>query len=102
MTALDYITLCRDELEALRLCDVEGLTQEQAGRCMGISRGTVQRLLMRRRKRPSGPLSHQKQSSSSPKLMLNVNLRTPSMDKIERAGHFGSVWYGAFLIQLCS
>jgi len=29
----------------MRLCDVEGLDQEQAGDHMGVSRGTVQRLL---------------------------------------------------------
>ncbi len=34
-----------DELEALRLCDLEGLDQETAGERMGVSRGTVQRLL---------------------------------------------------------
>jgi len=37
--------LHRDELEVLRLCDRDGLVQEQAGSRMGISRGTVQRLL---------------------------------------------------------
>jgi len=37
--------LQRDELEALRLCDRDGLVQEQAGSKMGVSRGTVQRLL---------------------------------------------------------
>ncbi len=33
------------ELEALRLVDLEELTQEDAGRKMGVSRGTVWRLL---------------------------------------------------------
>lgn len=42
---LRHIPLQRDELEALRLCDLEGLTQEQAGKRMGVSRGTVQRML---------------------------------------------------------
>lgn len=37
--------LAQDELESLHLCDGEGLTQEEAGVCMGVSRGTVQRLL---------------------------------------------------------
>ena len=37
--------LAADELEALRLCDGLGLTQEEAGTRMGISRGTVQRLV---------------------------------------------------------
>lgn len=42
---LKLIILYRDEFEALRLCDKEDLTQEEAGKKMGISRGTVQRLL---------------------------------------------------------
>lgn len=45
MTELEVITLGEDELEALRLCDVEGLHQAVAGERMGVSRGTVQRLL---------------------------------------------------------
>lgn len=48
---LDQIMLYRDELEALKLCDFEGLTQEQAGERMGVSRGTIQRLLTSARKK---------------------------------------------------
>jgi uncharacterized protein len=42
---LEIIQLAHDELETLHLCDGEGKTQEEAGNCMGVSRGTVQRLL---------------------------------------------------------
>ena len=42
---MEIIRLAQDELEALHLCDGEGMTQEEAGVCMGVSRGTVQRLL---------------------------------------------------------
>jgi uncharacterized protein len=42
---MEFIQLAHDELEALHLCDGEGKTQEEAGVCMGVSRGTVQRLL---------------------------------------------------------
>ena len=42
---LAVIHLDQDELEALHLCDGEGKTQEEAGTCMEVSRGTVQRLL---------------------------------------------------------
>ena len=42
---LKHIPLLRDELEALKLCDQKGFTQEQAGKKMGVSRGTVQRIL---------------------------------------------------------
>lgn len=43
MPQLAKLELAEDELEALRLCDLLGLTQEEAGRRMGVSRGTVQR-----------------------------------------------------------
>jgi predicted DNA-binding protein (UPF0251 family) len=42
---LDVVQLAQDELETLHLCDSEGMTQEEAGCRMGVSRGTVQRLL---------------------------------------------------------
>ena len=45
------MTLLRDELEALKLCDKEGLTQEEAGVKMGVSRGTVQRMLTTARRK---------------------------------------------------
>ncbi|MBT8396551.1 MAG: DUF134 domain-containing protein [Gemmatimonadetes bacterium] len=45
MPELEVLFLGEDELEALRLCDVEGLHQALAGDRMGVSRGTVQRLL---------------------------------------------------------
>jgi uncharacterized protein len=45
MTELEVIPLALDELEALRLCDLESFDQESAGLRMGVSRGTVQRLV---------------------------------------------------------
>ena len=48
---LRQISLERDELEALKLCDREGLSQAQAGEKMGVSRGTIQRLLASARKK---------------------------------------------------
>ena len=45
MPDLQVLTLGVDELEALRLCDLEGLHQALAGDRMGVSRGTVQRLV---------------------------------------------------------
>lgn len=41
----DPINMSYDELEALRLVDYEGLTQEETAKRMGISRGTVWRCL---------------------------------------------------------
>lgn len=40
-----------DELEALRLADLEGLYQEECARRMGISRSTLSRTLARARRK---------------------------------------------------
>ena len=45
LKGLERIELHQDELEALRLCDLDGLTQAEAGERMAVSRGTVQRLV---------------------------------------------------------
>jgi predicted DNA-binding protein (UPF0251 family) len=45
MTELETVRLELGELEAMRLCDLDGLDQAEAGRRLGVSRGTVQRLL---------------------------------------------------------
>ncbi len=57
MSEIEKITLYRDELEALKLCDLDGLTQEEAGRRMRISRGTVQRILASARRKVASALS---------------------------------------------
>jgi predicted DNA-binding protein (UPF0251 family) len=45
------------EIEALRLVDLEGLSQEQAGTEMGVSRGTIWRLLQSARKKVAQALT---------------------------------------------
>lgn len=57
MTEVEKIPLYRDELEALKLCDLDGLTQQEAGGRMGVSRGTIQRLLSSARKKAATALS---------------------------------------------
>ncbi|MBA4373929.1 MAG: DNA-binding protein [Thermodesulfovibrio sp.] len=57
MKDLEKIVLYKDELETLKLCDMDGLTQAQAGSSMGISRGTVQRILSSARKKVATALS---------------------------------------------
>lgn len=56
MHLLDTVRLDLDELEAMRLCDVESLDQAAAGERMGVSRGTVQRLLKSGRAKVVGAL----------------------------------------------
>jgi len=45
------------ELEALRLVDLEGLSQEEAGKRMGVSRGTVWRFTQNARKKTAQALT---------------------------------------------
>jgi predicted DNA-binding protein (UPF0251 family) len=48
---LREIIIDLDEFEAMRLCDFEQLDQIAAGERMGVSRGTIQRLLNSGRKK---------------------------------------------------
>jgi len=50
ISELDINELKLDELEAIHLCDYEDLNQAQAAEKMGISTGTLQRLLYSGRK----------------------------------------------------
>lgn len=60
MLELEEVVLGLDELEALRLVDFEALSQEQAGDKMGVSRGTVGRLLEKGRSTVADALLHGK------------------------------------------
>ena len=53
---LEPIFINSAELEAFRLVDLEGLSQEEAGQRMGISRGTVWRLVQNARKKTAQAL----------------------------------------------
>lgn len=46
-----------EELEALRLADYKGLSQEQAAKSMGISRSTFQRMISKARRQVAMALS---------------------------------------------
>ncbi|WP_319371643.1 DUF134 domain-containing protein [uncultured Ilyobacter sp.] len=48
---LHIISIYLDEFEAIRLCDFEEKSQIEASEVMGVSRGTVQRLLQSGRKK---------------------------------------------------
>jgi predicted DNA-binding protein (UPF0251 family) len=51
VSKLQIIELEADELEAISLCDRDAMTQAEAGDQMGISRGTVQRLVVSGRRK---------------------------------------------------
>jgi len=46
-----YVTINVDELESLRLCDLENMEQEEAAKRMEVSRGTFQRILYSARRK---------------------------------------------------
>jgi predicted DNA-binding protein (UPF0251 family) len=56
-TNLTPILIEPAEIEALRLVDLEDLSQEEAGAKMGVSRGTVWRLLQSARKKTAQALT---------------------------------------------
>jgi len=58
--ALERVTLTLDEVEALRLADLEGLYQEQAAAEMKISRPTFARIIEEARRKVAGALVHGK------------------------------------------
>jgi predicted DNA-binding protein (UPF0251 family) len=51
MKELESVDIILDEFEAIRLCDLEGKSQIEASEAMGVSRGTIQRLLNSGRKK---------------------------------------------------
>jgi len=48
---LEEVDLSMDELEALRLCDLENLEQTEAAKKMKVSQSTLQRILTSARKK---------------------------------------------------
>jgi predicted DNA-binding protein (UPF0251 family) len=50
LDGLRQVRLLQEELEALRLADLEGLTQQEAAERMGVSRSTFQRVVARARR----------------------------------------------------
>ena len=60
MRMLEYVALTVDELEAIRLADLEGLYQEQAAAHMNVSRQTFGRILEAAHKKVAEALVHGK------------------------------------------
>ena len=56
-TTANTIIIEPAELEAIRLVDLEGLSQEQAGTKMGVSRGTIWRLVKSARQKVAQALT---------------------------------------------
>lgn len=60
LSEMEIIDIEIDEIEAVRLCDYEGKSQIETAEIMGISRGTVQRLLNSGRRKILDGLLHLK------------------------------------------
>jgi len=57
---MDLMVLTLDELEAMRLADLEGLGQEEAARKMNVSRPTFGRIVEQARKKVAAALVHER------------------------------------------
>ncbi len=55
-SAEDVTVLTIEEVESLRLCDLESMDQDKAASLMNISRGTLQRILYSAHKKVAGAL----------------------------------------------
>lgn len=58
MRHLEEISLGLDELEAIRLADVENLSQEEVGVMMNVSRATAGRIIAEARRKVASALVH--------------------------------------------
>ena len=56
LAMLEEVELGVDEMEVIRLCDFEGLEQEEAAKKMKISQSTLSRILLSARKKISEAL----------------------------------------------
>jgi len=75
LSQTEIVEIGLDELEALALCDFEGMHQEKAADVMEVSRGTVQRLLQSGRKRVADAIIHGKALAIQES--EHVHVRTP-------------------------
>jgi len=55
---VEEIALAADELEAMRLADCEGLYNQDAAKCMGVSRQTFDRIIHRAHQKTAKALVH--------------------------------------------
>ena len=60
LSQLEEVNLAIDELEALKLCDLEGMEQTQAAQRMGISQSTLQRIIQSARSKVAEALTQSK------------------------------------------
>lgn len=87
LVQLEVLEIALDELEAVRLCDLEGKEQEDASQEMGISRGTIQRLLYAGRRKLVDAVIHGKALAVAES--EHVVFRGPGRGRRGRGGRHG-------------
>ncbi len=89
LSQLDVVELGLDELEAMRLCDLEDKQQGEAAELMGVSRGTVQRLLQTGRKKLLRAISEGEALSLADGDHVCIGPRSPGRHGRGRGRHGG-------------
>jgi hypothetical protein len=83
---LEPIFIEMAELEAFRLVDLEGLSQEEAGRKMGVSRGTIWRLVQSARRKTAQALSEGRPLNIAPFTFDNDTSRNDENERAHSGG----------------
>jgi predicted DNA-binding protein (UPF0251 family) len=87
MMQLEEVRLTVDEREAIRLSDLLGMSHEEAGRCMGVSRATFGRIIQNGRKAIADALINGK--------AINVeggNYRIVTQNRIFKCNNCNHMW----------
>jgi predicted DNA-binding protein (UPF0251 family) len=88
MMQLEEVRLTVDEREAIRLSDLLGMSHEEAGRCMGVSRATFGRIIQNGRKAIADALINGK--------AINVeggNYRIVTQNRIFKCKNCNHMWH---------
>jgi predicted DNA-binding protein (UPF0251 family) len=87
---LEEVRLTIDQMEALRLADLDDLSQEEAGLKMGVSRATFGRIIQRARKVVAEALIHGKAI-----LLEGGNYQVKSANRLFACDSCGHQWEAA-------
>lgn len=87
MLELTEVRLTIDEREAIRLADLLGMSHEEAGKCMGVSRATFGRIIQRARNTIANALISEKAIK-----VEGGNYRIISGPRIFKCSGCGHIW----------
>jgi len=98
---LEEVILTLDELESLRLADLDGLYQEQAAEQMRISRPTFARIVEEARRKVADALVHGKALRLEGGTVVMKEYRTTSKHARLAGSHGTGKWEASFPIPRC-